>query len=88
MKRNYETEQYMKRFEEITKVKPIRCKLQTGSMKKLIFVEIEGTEEEYKNIQFYNDGYMFNNLFITFKDFNHYGGKDKIRFHIEKERLK
>ena len=78
----------MRKFKEITGRTPMRCKLQKGSMKEFIFIEIEGTEEEYKNIQFYNDGYMFNNLFITFKDFNYYGGKDRIRFHILKEMLK
>ena len=88
IKRNFETEQYMNKFKEITGVKPLRCKLCVGSMKKYIFIEVLGTEEEYKNLIHINEGYNYKGVEITFKDFDFFGSKNKLRFHIRKEVLK
>ena len=79
IKRNFETTQYLKKFEIITGSKALRCKLCVGSMKEYIFIEVVGTEEEYKNL---DDNYK--GVQIEFKDFDYFGSKSKIRLHIKK----
>ena len=78
-----ETISYKNKFTELTGINPLRCKLCVGSMRGYVFIEVKGTEEEYNNLE-----YNYKNVEITFKDFNYYGGKDKIRFQIKKEVLK
>lgn len=92
IKRKEETIKYMNKFKEITGVNPLRFKLCVGSMKEYIFIEVLGTEEEYKNLTLSEDEsgsyYNYKGLRITFKDFDFFGSKNKLRFHIRKEVLK
>lgn len=80
-----ETKQYYNKFIEITGVKPLKCRLCVGSMKEFIFIEVKGTEEEFKNL-FKPSNYK--GVEVTFRDFNYGEGNNKLRLHINKEVLK
>jgi len=87
-----ETIRYMNKFKELTGIKPLRCRLCVGSMKEYIFIEVKGTEEEYNNLKLLENEeesyFNYKGINITFKDFNYYDGKNKLRLHIQKEVLK
>ena len=65
-----ETEIMKKEFIKRTKIIPLKFRLQTGSMKHLISVEIKGNKEDYKRL---NESRFIGDIKITFiQDFSYF----------------